>query len=143
MLYAAKTRLKPLIRCTHSHASASTMTSVWLVRRVAWAAVYFCRVSGNTFHHGLPDSLQTRAAHVSGLKMALYVKDGTPYDESFEGVATGIDGTSVVFAGYTFGTWVAEQAEDEDDMDAVGMSMDGDGTLLWTYQVSCLRSGRT
>ncbi|CAN0059164.1 unnamed protein product [Ectocarpus sp. 4 AP-2014] len=61
-------------------------------------------------------------------------QDGTPYDESFEGVATGIDGTSMVFAGYTFGTWAAEQAEDEDDMDAVGMSMDGDGTLLWTYQ---------
>ncbi|CBJ28797.1 hemolysin-type calcium-binding region [Ectocarpus siliculosus] len=61
-------------------------------------------------------------------------QDGTPYDESFEGVATGIDGTSMVFAGYTFGTWAAAQAEDEDDMDAVGMSMDGDGTLLWTYQ---------
>ncbi|CAM9944679.1 unnamed protein product, partial [Ectocarpus sp. 12 AP-2014] len=61
-------------------------------------------------------------------------QDGTPYDDGFEGVATGIDGTSMVFAGYTFGTWAAEQAEDEDDMDAVGMSMDGDGTLLWTYQ---------
>ncbi|CAN0358747.1 unnamed protein product, partial [Ectocarpus fasciculatus] len=61
-------------------------------------------------------------------------QDGTPYDDSFEGVATGIDGTSVVIAGYTFGTWAATQAEDEDDMDAVGMSMDGDGTLLWTYQ---------
>ncbi|CAN0306359.1 unnamed protein product [Ectocarpus fasciculatus] len=61
-------------------------------------------------------------------------QDGTPYDDSFEGVATGIDGTSVVIAGATFGTWAATQAEDEDDMDAVGMSMDGDGTLLWTYQ---------
>ncbi|CAM9613508.1 unnamed protein product, partial [Ectocarpus sp. 13 AM-2016] len=60
-------------------------------------------------------------------------QDGTPYDDGFEGVATGVDGTSMVFAGYTFGTWAAEQAEDEDDMDAVGMSMDGDGTLLWTY----------
>ncbi|CAM9876744.1 unnamed protein product, partial [Ectocarpus fasciculatus] len=70
-------------------------------------------------------------------------QDGTAYDDFFYGVATGIDGTSVVIAGYTFGTWAAAQAENEDDMDAVGMSMDGDGTLLWTYQVSYLRGCRT
>lgn len=50
-------------------------------------------------------------------------------------MATNIDGTSVVMGGYTRGTWVTEQAGDDDDIDIVGMSFDTDGTLLWTYQV--------
>ncbi|CAN0444073.1 unnamed protein product [Pylaiella littoralis] len=62
-------------------------------------------------------------------------KDGTPYEDDFKDVVTGIDGTSVIIGGYTYGSWVETNLDAEGaDQDIVGMSMDGDGTLLWTYQ---------
>ncbi|CAN0410202.1 unnamed protein product, partial [Pylaiella littoralis] len=66
---------------------------------------------------------------------------GTPYEEDFEGVMTGIDGTSVIIGGYTFGSWVETNLDAEGaDQDIVGMSLDGDGTLRWTYQAGTTES---
>lgn len=52
----------------------------------------------------------------------------------FHGVATSIDGTSVIIGGYTDGSWM-EFNEAEGEKDFAGMLMDADGTALWTYQV--------
>lgn len=61
-------------------------------------------------------------------------QSGTEFDDEFEGVAIGIDGTAVL-SGYTYGSWAATQAGDDEDMDFVAMSMDADGNILWEYQV--------
>lgn len=58
-------------------------------------------------------------------------------------MATGIDGTSVIIAGYTYGSWVEINEEDGDCMDFAGMSMDATGTPLWSYQVFTLLESET
>ena len=69
------------------------------------------------------------------------LQDGSAADDTFSAVAAGVDGTSVVFAGSTFGSWV-ETAAGEDQTDFAGMAMDADMNVLWTYQVSkCDRAG--
>lgn len=52
-------------------------------------------------------------------------------------MAAGIDGTSVIFAGDTYGSWAETRAGDVEYSDFAGMALDADGTLLWTYQVKC------
>ncbi|CAM9819697.1 unnamed protein product [Scytosiphon promiscuus] len=61
-------------------------------------------------------------------------QSGTENDDYMTGVATGIDGTTVVLGGYTFGSWVEIQAGDTEDIDMVGISFNTDGDQLWTYQ---------
>lgn len=67
------------------------------------------------------------------------LQDGTEFDDAFMGAAAGIDGTSIVFAGYTLGSWAETHAGTEEYSDFAGMSLDADGTLLWTYQVWLLQ----
>lgn len=50
-------------------------------------------------------------------------------------MAAGLDGTSVIFAGFTYGSWVETLAGTGEYTDFAGMALDADGTLLWTYQV--------
>ena len=49
-------------------------------------------------------------------------------------MAAGIDGTSVIFAGNTYGSWVETHAGDG-YKDFAGMAMDADKNVLWEYQV--------
>ncbi len=57
-------------------------------------------------------------------------------------MAAGIDGTSVIFAGATYGSWANTTAGDGYE-DFAGMAMDADKAVLWKYQVSCRwRMGR-
>lgn len=50
-------------------------------------------------------------------------------------MAAGIDGTSVVFAGSTYGSWAEDINAGDGHKDFAGMAMDADKNVLWTYQV--------
>ncbi|CAM9614734.1 unnamed protein product [Hapterophycus canaliculatus] len=67
-------------------------------------------------------------------------QNGTEFDDRLSGVATGIDGTSVVIGGYTYGSWVEDSVGDEEDLDMIGLSLDTDSNLLWTYQAGTSES---
>ncbi len=62
-------------------------------------------------------------------------QDGSTEDDYFRAAAAGLDGTSVVFAGSTYGSWANTHEGEETHEDFAGMAMDADKTVLWTYQV--------
>lgn len=61
-------------------------------------------------------------------------QDGTASDDEWEGVATGIDGTSAILVGYTGGDW--KRTGQAGKLYFAAIELDADNATLWTYQVS-------
>lgn len=48
-----------------------------------------------------------------------------------------------MMSGFTYGSWVATDQDDDYDTDFAAMSVDADGNVLWTYQVGIYGAFKT